>query len=387
METYNIKNVEIFAVGEHNGDKYTDKDLKEIVSGFTETYGQLKPYVKLGHNEGQNLIKTDGFPAVGWLENLRQEGKKLIVDIAKVPKKIYELIQSGAYRRISSEIFFGLKVNGKRYPKLLKAIAFLGADTPAVTNLNDIMALYKIMEFKTEEKQEVKIYEIAKQDLANITSKGGNGMEELIAMMEEMLMKLKGGDVSAEMAKSVVDKLVAKFPGKTAEPAVPAPAAPSGEIKPPLVDEEKKKLEQDLIKTTEVKASLEAKVKELSEKLLTNEVNQTVDKLIVDKKITPAQKEKVYTILMDIKTRGEVKKFKIGDKEDTLENIFLTFCQDSVLKINTETQTQVGVKPLNDEVDEEGFVNSDLAEKAKKYAQENKVSYKEALLKVAPAEK
>jgi len=143
-KTFDIEGVEIFAAGKPNGHTYTEKDLEEMVKGFYETKSILKPYLKLGHDDNQKLAQRSGMPALGWIENLRKKGKKLVADFVKVPKKIYDLIKAGAYRRISSEIFWNIPVAGKTYRRLLKAVALLGADTPAVGNLNDIINLYSI---------------------------------------------------------------------------------------------------------------------------------------------------------------------------------------------------------------------------------------------------
>ena len=62
-----IKGVEIFAVGTWNGNKITLKTLNDIVQSFDKTKGFLKPPLKLGHNDEQNLIAKDGLPAAGWV--------------------------------------------------------------------------------------------------------------------------------------------------------------------------------------------------------------------------------------------------------------------------------------------------------------------------------
>jgi len=161
LETVDLKGVEIFsAVNNPNGHKYSDKDLEEMVKGFYETKDELKPYLKLGHDEKQKLAQKSGLPALGWVENLRRKGKKLIADFIKVPKKIYELIKAGAYRRISAEIFWNIPINGKKYNRLLKAVALLGADTPACGDLKDIVSLYsENLDYYNNQEIEVTEYE------------------------------------------------------------------------------------------------------------------------------------------------------------------------------------------------------------------------------------
>jgi hypothetical protein len=133
---------EIFSVGEWNGDEYTLKDLEEMVITYNETSKNYKPYMKLGHDNKQMLLQNDGLPSAGWVENLRIIGKKLVCDIVDIPEKIYKLITENAYRYVSSEIFWNISFEGKKYPKMLSGVALLGSDMPAVTNLNDFANLY-----------------------------------------------------------------------------------------------------------------------------------------------------------------------------------------------------------------------------------------------------
>lgn len=142
----NINAVEIFAVGTWNGDTYSVNDLQEMVDNFNETKSLIKPYLKLGHNDEQELLKKDGLPAAGWIENLRLAGEKLVADFVEVPEKIYQLIKNKAYKKVSSEIFWNLKVGEKSYNRLLSGVALLGSDLPAVSTLSDILALYNLKE-------------------------------------------------------------------------------------------------------------------------------------------------------------------------------------------------------------------------------------------------
>lgn len=143
-QTYELTGVEVFGIGVWKGNKITDKDLNDIVSGTNEIIDKLKPRVKLGHDDKQALLQRTGLPAGGWITKLKRAGDKILVDIKEVPKVLYQLIKNGAYKRISSEILAGYTEPStkKKYNKVLSAIAFLGADLPAVTNLKDIAALY-----------------------------------------------------------------------------------------------------------------------------------------------------------------------------------------------------------------------------------------------------
>ena len=185
-ETYDVNDVEIFSSGEWNKDVYTDKDLDDMVIAFNELRNDIKPYIKLGHDDKQKLIQKDGLPSAGWITNLKRVGTKLVADFKGIPKKIKELIEKKAYGRFSSEIYWDLYIGDKKYRRVLKAVALLGADTPAVQNLDDFINLYNenklnygnlknyhIKENDMEEKiyndlqSKVKEYELKIQDQEN----------------------------------------------------------------------------------------------------------------------------------------------------------------------------------------------------------------------------
>ena len=87
METMDISGIEIFSnENMPNGHEYTEKDLEEIVNGFHTTKNELKPYLKFGHDNKQKLAQDSGMPALGWVENLRKVGNKLVADFVKIPK-------------------------------------------------------------------------------------------------------------------------------------------------------------------------------------------------------------------------------------------------------------------------------------------------------------
>jgi hypothetical protein len=143
-----IRGVEVFAAGTWNGDTYTIEDLDEMVKAFAETSETCRPPLKLGHTEDQKLLQDDGLPAAGWIGNLYRLGEKLVADFVDIPEKIFQLIENKAYRNVSSEIYWNIEMGDKAYNRMLSAVALLGCDMPAVSNLRDIMAMYK-RKFKT----------------------------------------------------------------------------------------------------------------------------------------------------------------------------------------------------------------------------------------------
>ncbi|MDY6888143.1 MAG: phage protease [Pseudomonadota bacterium] len=176
-DTYEIKDWEIFGAGRWNGQVFSEKDIQEIVDNFNSTKEALKPYVKLGHSEKQKIIQQDGLPSAGWIVSLKRKGEKLIADVKNVPKKIYELIKNKAYGRVSAEIFYNINIDGKKYRRALRSVALLGADTPAVTSLDDFIDLYENIEYEKIEK-----YDNMEQDMS---------AEKEIATLNEKIKKLE----------------------------------------------------------------------------------------------------------------------------------------------------------------------------------------------------
>lgn len=149
LETVDIPGVEILAVGKWHGNKeanITTKALDDFVSAFDEltTNKELnyEPPVKLGHAESQKLLQGDGYPAAGWISSLKKVGTKLVADFKGVPKKLAEIINAGGYKKASAEFYQDYEIGGKKYPWVLKAVALLGADIPAVKSIADIAAQY-----------------------------------------------------------------------------------------------------------------------------------------------------------------------------------------------------------------------------------------------------
>ena len=143
LQTEDLDSQEIFSTGLWNKDQYSEGDL----DGMVEAFGKVgfRPPIKLGHSETQKLLKGEGLPAAGWIENLRRAGNKLVCDFKRVPRKIAELIKAGAYRKKSAEVYWDYLDEAKstKFPRVLKAVSLLGEEIPAVTSLADIMALYK----------------------------------------------------------------------------------------------------------------------------------------------------------------------------------------------------------------------------------------------------
>ena len=359
-ETHNIKGVEIFSAGEWNGDKYTEKDIDSIVNAFEETKNALKPYIKLGHSEDQQLLAADSLPAAGWIENIYRKGKMLFADFIDMPRKVADLVRARAYKRVSSEIFVNIKVNGKRYPLALKAVALLGGETPAVQNLNDVHALYAldagVLAYSKE--AEVRAYE---SDSAIILKETN---------MPEDVKQFLGTPSPAQIA---VSRGQADSVAGSKENAMPQPAPQGDECYQQLaqmkLELDKYKQHQDSMmprytamesEIISLKSNLESVTKErnesnkkfaeasielkkISDEKNASEIKATVSKFVQEKKILPSQAGALEALMLHAK-ESVVKKFKVGDKEiDSAEALLLEFIGAAAsVGLSTEPKSESG---------------------------------------------
>ena len=149
LETEELTAVPIFSAGKWTDSagkvrEWTTGDLDQMVENAKTLADKVKPFLKLMHLGAKDHKALTAMPALGWLENFRRVGEKLLVDVRGVPKKVAELIKAGSYRRISAEIFptFRDEATGKTHKNVVSAAGLLGAVHPAVTTLDDVMKLF-----------------------------------------------------------------------------------------------------------------------------------------------------------------------------------------------------------------------------------------------------
>ncbi len=341
METYNIKGVEIFAEGTWNGDRFTKEDLNKMVQAFNETAPGIRPFLKLGHDANQKLLQKDGMPAAGWIESLYVSGDKLLADFTDIPKKIYDLIKSKAYRKVSSEIFYNLTVNDRKYQYLLGAVALLGADTPGVGNLSDIMASY----YAKFTNDKPKNYDENKMDFKFNENKGKESEMTDAEKAAKLELELK----LAKEAAEAKDKELKEFTSKQAEKDKEIAA-----LKSQNTENEKKLLE---LAQKEQEAQIAQFVTTLkSEKLCSPAMEGMIKELL-----GPEKKE--YAVKID-------KEDKKLSKQDLLKETLKLFKAAS--EVNFDENSKDGDD--KSKLDEKAF-----EEKVEKYAAENKLTYGQAM--------
>lgn len=132
-----IEGVEIFAVGTWNEMKFTAEDLSDIAGNTAALMarGNHRVPLKLGHDFEQPLAGEEGELALGWAENLRAVGDKLVADFAGVPDVVMEVIDAELLRTVSVEL-----KHLEEFGWVLTAVALLGAELPAVKSISDLQA-------------------------------------------------------------------------------------------------------------------------------------------------------------------------------------------------------------------------------------------------------
>jgi len=346
MKTFDILDKVIFSVGTWNGDKYTEAMLDDIIKAYNDTRGILRPPIKLGHSADQKLTK--GMPAIGWVDNLRKVGNDIVADFKKIPKKIYDLVDVGAYRTVSSEFWKNATINGKKYAYIFKGLAFLGAELPGVDTVDDIINMYEV-----DDKTEVKIYEVEVKNETKPEVKNNEKSEDKEMNEKEI----------EELNKRVADL---EATNKTASEKYATDKEVWGN--------EKKELETKNTETETKYQELENEKKEVEAEKVKADFTSKIDKLIEDKKVLPAHKEKILTFMLDMPVG---KNFKEGDEEVSYSDMLVKiFSEMPELNINTDENSEAGKNQVKDE---EAMIVE--------YAKENKMTYKKALIELAKDKK
>ena len=143
LETRELHDVEIMRAGTWNGLEWTEQHIDEAIRNFQQ--GVVAVPIKItndGHHGGQPLTMPGG-AALGWIKALRRMGEKLIADIERVPRKIAELIEAGAFAKKSIEGWRDYETaDGKTWGRVIDGLLFSGIGVPAVYGLSDLVTLY-----------------------------------------------------------------------------------------------------------------------------------------------------------------------------------------------------------------------------------------------------
>ena len=138
-----------FPCTDSTGRKFGIEKADEILSTFADCGLAGKVPVVPGHDEAHPILKASGLPAFGWGQSLAKKavegGVKIIARVSQIPAKVADLLQKGAWKRVSGAFWLdggkaGFAAAGGR--AVLRHIGLLGADVPQIKTLDDVKALY-----------------------------------------------------------------------------------------------------------------------------------------------------------------------------------------------------------------------------------------------------
>jgi len=385
-ETFKAQGMEIFAVGNWHGDKYTEKDLDDMITNFDKAGWRIP--LKIGHDSKQKLA---GRPAVGWIDRIYKVGEKLVADVSGIPKLVKDAINKRAFNAVSSEIVWDWKVNDTLYNKLLIGVALLGAEIPAINLLKDLPLVYdtdtsgKFYDLKINEGGGILEYQQFDCECIECgykvkTDKHCNTFKCPKCGSTMRRQERPGpGQNKKEMVKMEWEKLYTEAKAKLTEL--------EAKIKKMEVEGTDKVKDEEIQKKADAeKVEADKKIKEAEDakgeavkentalklKIDTSEVNAFVAKLETDKKIVPVMKERITKSLMDA-DNFKKHEYTIDEKkveETSRESLMRTFEAMPEIGIFGEVGNAGAAKNTADDK---------LTELANKYALDNKVSFAEAV--------
>lgn len=211
ITNYSIEAVPIFKAGVWKDKLYTIEDLDEIVRN---TNALIKanihePPAKLGHSDEQELLKMQGLPAAGYVSRVYRIGDEIFADFVNIPKEILDMITERRYDKVSSEIYLEFKhpSTQENIGKVLRAVAFLGADIPEVKGLGNIMYhtdknKYEVVSFEDKNLEEANIMS-NKWYLHQIKDMVPCCYEEIEKYFSENKLEYISGDKLAELLATI----------------------------------------------------------------------------------------------------------------------------------------------------------------------------------------
>lgn len=177
--------VAIFRAGKYPQGDFDEAALDGIVSRYNPVNAHEAP-ISLDHE--------DKGPALGWVSSLKRVGDLLYARFRQVSDDFKEKLRSGSYKKPSVEIYKNYEGQGVPY---LRAVTFLGAQSPAVKGLPQAVFLESAGQFVTVTCKDQEDIEMAKDFAAQLEEKDN----ELARFREEQQKQ-------AEALKAKDDELV-----------------------------------------------------------------------------------------------------------------------------------------------------------------------------------
>ncbi len=329
-----INGVEIFKSGKWTDRggrtiEYTSDDVASIAQSYLELQEENKASLKITHDK-QIL-------ASGWVKNLYVKVKAgityLMADFERVPEEVYKSIKEMRLRHRSSELAHKYKANsGKVYKYVLRAVAFLGTDMPAVSGLSDIELQAHYTTFQADD-----LFEYEMFTGSNIGALHNNPFSSEVSHIMEKENKNQSVDTEAinaklaDLQKQIDDKDAKLLQYK------------KGEVEQTtLTDELAKKIKaeyQDMFEKQEAENKiLFSRLETITEQRHVDKIGTDVEKLITTTHITKAAGDELKLLLHSCSTENaDVSCFSKDDKVEkkTQYDALLQFAEKYCSKVPT----------------------------------------------------
>lgn len=320
-----MKYFEVFKAGNYPQGKFTREEVQELAKNYDPSFCEAP--ITLDHEQKG--------PAYGWVDKLKEEDGTLKASFKDLSEDLKEFVNKGKYKKISVEIYRELE--GKK--PYLKAVSFLGASIPQVKGMEPV-------EFK-EGESETYIFEAQTEEneTENIEE-----LKQTIADLKQQVADFKEKSQNKEVIKELKTQV--------------------------------KNLNIELTKFKEHasdKDELAKKLQDLENTIRDKDFNEFIDSQISAGVLTPANRDAVLSILQGL---DNVKKF--DESSNSIEE-FKTFLSalpkqvefDEIALKNAKKKTEDELKYAD--ADEESL---EIFKQAKTIAQEENISFREALLKI-----
>jgi acetolactate synthase small subunit len=341
-----IEEMEVFKPGKHNGYKYTDEHIDLLVENFKKLKGQIRPKLKITHDEDQKSVA--GRAAYGDVTDVYSRivkgVKKLFVKVANVPKEVKAWILTRRFPERSIEMWPKIEVEGDTFKWVLRNVALEGADPPAVPGMEPLKADSSDDEYVsvvTKLASEHSGIDIVSENVHDVEvkpkpkrSKGGDNRMNTMEKMQERIEKL---EVTLDEVKATSAAEAKKLEDEVAEAEKKAADA---EAEAQKAKEEKEAADKKV-------ADAEKEKTELASKRKAERIDASLEGLKKNGHLDP-KREPVARALMESFHMTAVK-FSLADgKEDeaSQQSLLETLLKDRTAQSFSEKSKNKGDAPV-----------------------------------------
>jgi outer membrane murein-binding lipoprotein Lpp len=343
---------------------FTREHLAKIAKHFSAIKEKYGLRLKVGH--GKQPDDAHEWPSLGDGTKMYVGGDgTLMADFKRVPRMIAQLIQKGAFREVSPEVYFDVNYNGTVYPHIVMAASLLGEHPKAVRDLPNLDTLKGINALYAAEANEIDFESagavLALSDPMIVSPETDNKKEN--QMSDELVKTLQGQvqELKSEQEKEAAKLQAAEEKATEAEANVAKLTAENEDLTAKLKARDEADEKRETEEFDGKKAALKASYEKTLEKTHKDKADEMVDAA------TPETFESVKGFVESLPKSG----------------VFKEISKEEGKPADGEKGKDEKPKTMTLQGKEYEIGNQDLAEKVQKFADEHKISYVEAMDKLS----